>query len=129
MDRSFEQYIPKPKAGCDCISYNGHSPDRRGTPETVLTVPDWVSRERRTVCVDTCIAEHVKALWEAGIWTEASCCGHNGLFPRNIVVDRANHAKAQGILDARKAKVQIMSWQLCAEAPDLSESGEGQSDG
>lgn len=105
---------------CDCISYNGQVPGQQGTPEVLLAVPDWVTRERRTVAVDACIADHIKALWEAGIWTEGCCCGHNGQFPRNVIVDRENHVTAQAFLDARQAGITVMSWQLRSDAPNKS---------
>ena len=31
------------------------------------------------ICVDTCIAPQVIELWEAGVPTFGSCCGHNKL--------------------------------------------------
>lgn len=110
---------------CDCISYNGQVPGQTGTPEVVLTAPDWVTQERRTIPVDACIADHITALWDARIWTLSCCCGHNGRYPRSVVVDKADHAAAQSLLDDREAEMQVMSWQLTAHAPDK----EGQSDG
>ncbi len=38
-----------------------------------------------TVCVDNCILEEIKELWEKGIQTTNSCCGHNKL-PGSIIV-------------------------------------------
>lgn len=103
------------RVACDCISYN--RPDLGGkTPEVVLQVPKWAkTAERKTVCVDACIAGHVKALWDFGIWTLNSCCGHNGAFPRSIIVDRADHAAAQRIMGDRDADITVMSWQLCRQ--------------
>ena len=125
LDRSFEQYIPKPKtkAGCDCISYNGQVPGQKGTPEVVLTAPDWVHQKRRTIPVDACIAEHILALWDARIWTLSCCCGHNGQYPRSVVVDNSDHAAAQKLLNDREAHIQVLSWQLSSAAP--SEYNEG----
>ena len=102
---------------CDCISYNGQTPAQEGTAEVVLTAPDWITQERRTIPVDACIADHILALWDARIWTQSCCCGHNGKYPRSVVVDQSDHAAAQAILDERGAKIQVMSWQLTACAP------------
>jgi len=33
-------------------------------------------KENRSVCVDECIAPHIKALWDAGYETKGCCCGH-----------------------------------------------------
>ena len=36
-------------------------------------------KERRTVCIDECIVEQIRALWEAGYETLGCCCGHGKL--------------------------------------------------
>lgn len=102
---------------CDCISYNGQRPGQIGTPEVVLDAPDWIEHDRRTIPVDACIADHIKALWGAKIWTHSCCCGHNGTFPRSVVVDKSDHAAAHRLLIERGADMAVMSWQLCPDAP------------
>jgi len=124
LDQSFKQYTPPPKPKCDCISYNGQAPGQTGTPEAVIDVPDWVGSERQTVCIDACIVDHIKALWGARIWTLSCCCGHNGRFPRHVVVDQSDHAAAQTVLDERGADMQVMSWQLCGTARAIAEGKE-----
>lgn len=37
------------------------------------------------VQVDRCLSEEVKGLWDKGIRTVASCCGHNKSMPRILV--------------------------------------------
>ena len=97
---------------CNCISHN--KPEIGGNdPEAVLTIPSWNTQERRTVCVDACIVDHVKAVWDAKIWTLGSCCGHNGATLRSLIVDQADHAAAQSILNDRNADMRVLSWQLC----------------
>ena len=29
------------------------------------------------ICIDPCIYDEIKSLWNAGIYTYGSCCGHN----------------------------------------------------
>lgn len=67
---------------CNCRSYNG---DFGETPEAVLPIPKhfgphyYASGQRKeTVCVDACIAHVIQHLWDNHVWTENSCCGHNG---------------------------------------------------
>jgi hypothetical protein len=53
--------------------------------QTVLELPAWShARKRRlqegnppTVCVDNCIVEAIRQLWDRGIETTGCCCGHN----------------------------------------------------
>lgn len=58
---------------CSCHSYNG---DTGTVKEILLTSPDG----EKTVAIDACIAPVIKKLWDNGIWTIGSCCGHNGKF-------------------------------------------------
>lgn len=52
-----------------------------------VTIPAYLSstgkEKKKLVDVDRCIAPIVKALNDAGITTDASCCGHNNR-PGNI---------------------------------------------
>lgn len=100
---------------CDCHSYNGYI----GTdPEVILDPRPYFPGTTKTVCVDACIADEIKALWSAGIWTGGCCCGHNGYFgedrPSVIIYQGYNAAKAKHILSEidphRDWKVQ--QWQL-----------------
>lgn len=53
-----------PGEGCNCQSYN--RPEIGATPAVV----------RRGVSLDACIADQIEALWDAGVETLGSCCGH-----------------------------------------------------
>lgn len=65
---------------CDCISYN--RPDLGGSKVSVV---------RRGISLDPCIADQIEALWDAGIETVHSCCGHNGAFgPASVGVLKSN---------------------------------------
>lgn len=101
---------------CDCISYNNPQPDQK-TPSVVMTAPAWAGWHKPTICVDACISHHVQALWDAHLWTLGSCCGHNGRFQRSVIVDQADHVKAQALLSDRGADVHVLSWQLCRTPP------------
>lgn len=106
---------------CECISYNGQKPGQTGIPEVVLMAPDWVRQDRRTIPVDACIVDHILALWDYHIWTEGCCCGHNGQYPRTVIVHSSDHLAAQTLLDARGADMQVMSWQLTSAPPTPKE--------
>ena len=91
---------------CDCHSYNSDS----GTvPEIVLTVP-W---DNKHVSIDACIAHVVRALWDDGIATVGSCCGHGSDIP-TILLERAQDAdraiKCVSLTDGRRFK--MLAWVL-----------------
>jgi hypothetical protein len=83
--------IKRESAMCDCQSYN--QPECTGSvPEVVLNQARYFSDTGRpTVAVDACIALMIDRLWQAGIRTRHSCCGHNGRFgPASVGLDSAN---------------------------------------
>lgn len=47
--------------------------------QVILEYPAWFisSRRIRSAGIDRCIAEEIQSLWEQGIQTAESCCGHN----------------------------------------------------
>lgn len=57
---------------CDCHSYNGGFGTTREVSLTHKTMGTYV--------IDACIAPVIEHLWDSGIWTMSSCCGHNGKF-------------------------------------------------
>ena len=57
-------------------------------PLWVKAHPDWerhIQNGRKLIGVDSCLASLISALNEAGIHTEACCCGH-GKRPGNIIL-------------------------------------------
>ena len=44
-----------------------------------LIYPDWFKSKHlmRTADIDNCLVEEIKTLWNKGIQTTSSCCGHN----------------------------------------------------
>jgi len=96
---------------CDCISYNGQVEGQSGTPEVVLDPRKYFDFCTKIVCVDACIADHIVALWEAGIWTGSCCCGHNNTFPRHVLVNNPEDGyRAKQILMERKAGLSVWAW-------------------
>lgn len=68
---------------CNCKSYN--RPDLGGdVEEVVLQAPEWSHRDH--ICIDACIVPVIQHLWDKGIETHSSCCGHNGAFGRPSIV-------------------------------------------
>ncbi len=75
---------------CKCISHN--QPEDWQTDKSIILTPPFPSRPvgeaeipHKTVCVDYCIAKVIQFLWEKGIYTTGSCCGHNKVNPSVIV--------------------------------------------
>lgn len=96
---------------CNCKSYNNPTPDQTDE-EVVLQVPEWNRQERRTVCVDACIAPIITALWGAQIWTLGCCCGHNGTAPRSVIVENKDRHKAEALIVAIGADLPVFAWEL-----------------
>lgn len=100
---------------CDCYSYNGDF----GSELPVVLNPneyfDW-DNETKKVPVDACIAEEIKALWEAGIWTRGCCCGHNGKYGNlNVIVaKKENPKRAAEVLEEidPEREWKVLQWQL-----------------
>ena len=62
---------------CQCISYN-HPKPNQSVGEVILDHAQYFpDTQRKTICVDACIAEQIESLWKAGIRTTGCCCGHN----------------------------------------------------
>ena len=100
---------------CNCISYNRPEVSGGAIAEVVLDKPIWMSKERKTVCIDSCIVEYILLLWANKIETLGCCCGHNNLFDRNVIVNSIDHLAAETLL--KNTDLQVVSWQLCLQAP------------
>lgn len=103
----------KPWPSCNCASYNAATP---GDPEVILTIKDYFPEmisDRETVCVDRCIAPVVQLLWQAGIWTLNSCCGHNKEAP-SIITEQPDAERALSLLlKGGFPQVRVLAWNLC----------------
>jgi hypothetical protein len=98
---------------CDCRSYNKAT----GTvPEVVLKRPDWLPDGQRIngVPVDACIADTVQYLWDSGVVTMGSCCGHNKECPSLVLGNGERDYKHIFDLLAEydSRKWQLLQWQL-----------------
>lgn len=100
---------------CDCHSYNGAF---GSVPEAYLDIAQyfpWMQFTRPKVSIDACIAKDVEKLWQMGIHTRGSCCGHGdaSLGP-NVVIEGEN--------DAFLAKLFLPDFQiLCWKLTDVGE--------
>ena len=71
---------PRPNV-CGCISSNVASWGGHRPPVLIQPRPS-VPGITRAVAVDACIAPLIDALWDAGIATCGSCCGHGQPIPQ-----------------------------------------------
>ena len=57
--------------------------------EVVIELPDNIAtyREKRTVCIDSCIVDAIKHLWSKGYQTLGCCCGHGKNNPNIVIAD------------------------------------------
>lgn len=101
---------------CDCISYNQPKPHQH-TPEVVLFVPTWISKDRKTVCVDSCISDAVQYLWKHRVWTLGSCCGHGDATKRSVIVERENRELAEKLLSDFDRSISVGAWELVYSDP------------
>jgi len=86
-----------------------------GTSEVLeITVPAHLShtgkKRLKKIGVDKCIAPIVRALNDAGITTDASCCGHNNGPGSIVLADGRELLICENISFARK---------LCLHLPDI----------
>lgn len=69
---------------CSCVNVDFGSYDN----QTIINFPFYpLTSVHPTVCIDNCILDEIKGLWEKGIQTTNSCCGHNKLPGEIIVVE------------------------------------------
>lgn len=69
-----------------------------------IELPEWsTERARRIkegmstcVCIDPCIVEDIQFLWESGIETLNSCCGHNCRYAW-VAVPESCYEKMKGL--------------------------------
>lgn len=83
--------------------------------ETILPLPAWIPKDNgnRTVCVDSCIADVIKTLWEHNILTLGCCCGHGKESPSVVIDSGVDGVAVRELLkriDARPWRV--LQWKL-----------------
>jgi len=96
---------------CSCQSMN--CPEIGSEPPLRVSIPDGLPGAGAHVFVDRCILPAVELLWAIGVETTSNCCGHNGLFPRHVMVAKAEDGpKARAILDgAGWPCLEVCFWQ------------------
>lgn len=100
---------------CDCFSYNA---GKGSVPSVVLDPSEYFDHPSKRVAIDHCISQQIEMLWKNRIWTEGSCCGHNGLFgdsgPSVIVSDGSDAKLAKKLLKAYDPDRNwvVKQWQL-----------------
>lgn len=92
---------------CHCYSSNS---DRGATPNIVLDPRSLFPTTTRTVSVDACIANVVQELWEAGVWTRGSCCGHGTREASIALNDAMDAPTAVAILKNDGRVWSIFAW-------------------
>lgn len=84
----------------------------RGT-ERIVEPPAYWKWHHPTICVDSCIADEVLALWAEGIITLGSCCGHGKRRPSLVLNEDRNMAElARQALASSDRNWELLQWQL-----------------
>ena len=100
---------------CGCYSYNWDDNNTSKQQNVLLDVPEKFNSHQKVVCVDYCISNVIKTLWENDIFTLNSCCGHNKV-PPSIIFDCSYEKELDKIkniiseLDDRQFK--LLAWKL-----------------
>lgn len=90
---------------CNCRSYNWEIGE---VPERILGYPFTGN----TVCIDACIAHVLEHLWENGIETLGSCCGHGKDSP-SIVLSQDNAERVRRLIaDVDNRQFKLLFWRL-----------------
>ncbi len=85
---------------------------------TIVSTPDWFWTARAVpengICIDACIAGVVLAVWDQGVRTLGSCCGH-GKRPPSLVLteDVEQPALARQVMGELGDRTwELLQWQL-----------------
>jgi hypothetical protein len=93
--------------------------------EVILELPDDIHPEKqnRTVSVDACIADVIKALWREGCQTLGCCCGHGKENPSIVISTSYDDEGIRRIADFLKTHDSrswvIHQWKLVVVAMTL----------
>ena len=76
----------------------------------------YYEKGEKTVCVDACISHVIKHIWNNGVFTKGSCCGHNGKYGKpSIILDSSikNADKVRKLIsEVDERDFKLMSWNL-----------------
>ena len=78
---------------CDCINVQFGTYGQQDQNRTVVCTPQGRRQE-----IDNCILSELKDLWNKGIITLASCCGHNKING-SIIVEDCDKMKSLGYIN------------------------------
>lgn len=83
----------------------------------VVQLPDHIhpDKEVRSVSLDRCIADAIKALWAADVQTLGCCCGHGRSNPDVVIatgIEAAEIRKIEDLLRADGRPWKILQWRL-----------------
>lgn len=99
---------------CKCHSYNLHDPIENGDDKTRETI---ILRDGISIQVDACIAPIIKEMWDSGVHTLESCCGHEKgdsagyIMLNNNATDR-EISVAKNVLKKYGRIIPVKSWYL-----------------
>ena len=96
---------------CLCVSYN-QPKAWQNHPQRILTWHCGTTAEGeevyKEIAVDECIADDILMLWENGIGTIGSCCGHNKLNPSVVITTEKDWKKTKELLP----NFEVCYWKL-----------------
>lgn len=64
----------------------------------------------RKVLVDLCMVPLIRTLWDAGVWTLGSCCGHNNRHASIVIARPDDVPTASRALAGEIRDVQLITW-------------------
>lgn len=98
---------------CKCWSYNGNFGTVKPAKLKMLTaiLPDG-TREYKDVNIDACIAPVLKHLWDNGVFTAGSCCGHGDKPPSIVLADgEDNYSRIRELIKQKdKRWFELSQW-------------------
>ena len=89
---------------CDCDCYDFGKCVIAELPPEIAT-----DRENRSVCLDRCIADTIRHLWNNGIQTLGCCCGHNKEKPNVVIAQNEDIQNVCGLINS----VDDRQWDVC----------------
>jgi hypothetical protein len=85
-----------------------------GHSDVVVAAPSYLWAENRyTVALDGCIATVLPKLWERGVVTLGSCCGHGKTPPSLVLANGESPDGASAVLSEIDGRSwELFQWQL-----------------
>lgn len=81
--------------------------------EIVLDAPPQITDRPNGICIDSCIAETIKLLWQAGVETLGCCCGHGKSSPSLVIASHESGERVKQLLaDHDQREWDVLQWHL-----------------